>query len=64
MVLIYMGNRKNQDLLSKFGAWVEGEERGEEEKEVEKNRKLNKNSFFKKEFVSLFTLYPLIFFTP
>ena len=43
---IYIGSRKRQDLLSKFGAWgpwerVEGERRGREG--TEKNVELNKN---------------------
>ena len=44
--LIYMGNRKGQDLLSKLGAWrpwvsVEWEGRGR--RGVEKNVELSKN---------------------
>ena len=44
--LIYMGNRKRQDFLSKLGAWVPWErvegKRGEAGRGAEKNLELNK----------------------
>ena len=51
MDLIYMENRKRQDLLSKLGAWGPWGRierwRGEKGRGAEKNVELNKNQFKK-----------------